>query len=232
MVGLLASLIAIFAVIVVGFAAEWWLTARLATLSGLRASLGEVTTKRLAPCAGARRASRFLAVVYPAAIGAAIGVRLLAPTHTLPPPGWAWIAAGLALAAVATALRGWALVTLGTFFDRDALILDHHPLLQSGPYRFIQHPAYTANILFATAIGLTLTTWPSTLTAATLALLAHLPRIHTEETLLHQHFPATYPTYHHQTGRLLPHTQLRKYVRQDGGERGSAQGRVDQRGAS
>jgi protein-S-isoprenylcysteine O-methyltransferase Ste14 len=208
--GPLASLTAIFVMIAVGFAAEWWLTARLATRSGLRASLGEVTTKRLAPCAPARRASRLLAVGYPAAIGAAIGVRLLAPTHTLPQPSWAWISAGLALAGLATALRGWALVTLGRFFDRDALILEHHPLLQSGPYRFIQHPAYTANILFATAIGLSLTTWPSTLTATTLALLAHLPRIHLEETLLHQQFPHTYPTYHHQKGRLLPHTLHRR----------------------
>ncbi len=207
--------------IAVGFVAEWWLTARLATLSGLRASLGEVTTNQLAPCAPARRASRFLAVGYAAAIGVAIGVRLFAPTHILPPPGWAWIAAGLALAAIATMLRGWALVTLGRFFDRDALILDHHPLLQRGPYRFIQHPAYTANIIFATAMGLTLTTWPSTLTATTLALLAHLPRIHLEETLLHQQFPETYPAYQHTTGRLLPgRSQIGRRGR--GADRGGA----------
>jgi protein-S-isoprenylcysteine O-methyltransferase Ste14 len=207
-VGLVSSLTAIVAMIAVGFAAEWWLAARSVTHSGFGTTLGEVTNKPLAPSLPARRASRLLVVGYAAAIGAAIAVRLFFPTYPLPYRGDVWILAACLLAILATILRGWALITLGHFFDRDALILPDHQLLQHGPYGFIQHPAYAANILFATATGMALTTWPSTLAAASLALLAHLPRIHREEQLLYRRFPLTYPAYHQQTGRLIPHARL------------------------
>ena len=78
--------------------------------------------------------------------------------------------------------------------------------MRSGPYRYIQHPAYAANVLFAAASGLALTTWPSALVATALALAAHVPRIHHEEALLSQRFPNLYPAYHRQTGRFVPHT--------------------------
>jgi protein-S-isoprenylcysteine O-methyltransferase len=192
--------------IAVGFAVEWWLAARIASQSGFRRTFADVTSKPLAPSLPDRRASRVLVVGYAAAIGAAIAVRLLVPPYPLSSYGSdAWMLGACLLAILATILRGWALITLRQLFDRDAHILSDHQLLQLGPYRFVQHPAYAANILFATAIGMALTTWPSTLVAAALALLAHLPRIHREELLLHQRFPHTYPAYHRHTGRLIPH---------------------------
>jgi protein-S-isoprenylcysteine O-methyltransferase Ste14 len=133
---------------------------------------------------------------------------LLVPTYPLSYRSDAWVLGACLLAILATILRGWALITLRQLFDRDAHILPNHQLLQHGPYRFIQHPAYAANILFATATGMALTSWPSTLLAAALALLAHLPRIHREEQLLCQRFPHTYPAYHHRTGRLIPRAFL------------------------
>jgi protein-S-isoprenylcysteine O-methyltransferase len=208
MAGLVSSLTAIVTMIAVGFAVEWWLAARIAPQPGFRRTFADVTSKPLARSVPDRRASRLLVVGYTAAIGAAIAVRLLVPTYPLSYHSDAWILGACLLAILATILRGWALITLRQLFDRDAHILPDHQLLQHGPYRFIQHPAYAANILFATATGMALTTWPSTLTAAALALLAHLPRIHREEQLLHQQFPHTYPAYHHHTGRLIPHTLL------------------------
>lgn len=209
MAGLVPSLTAIVAMIAVGFAVEWWLAARIAPQSGFRGTFADVTRKPLAPSVSDRRASRVLVVGYAAAIDAAIAVRLLVPPYPLTSyRGDTWILGACLLAIVATMLRGWALITLRQLFDRDAHIVSDHQLLQHGPYRFIQHPAYAANILFATATGMALTTWPSTLIAATLALLAHLPRIHREEQLLYQRFPDTYPAYHHQTGRLIPRALL------------------------
>lgn len=205
---LVPSLIVIVAMITLGFAVEWWLAARIAPQSGFRGTFTDVTSKPLAPSVPDRRASRVLMVGYAAAIGAAIAVRLLVPTYPLSYRSDAWIPGACLLAILATILRGWALITLRHLFDRDAHIVSDHQLLQHGPYRFIQHPAYAANILFATATGMALTTWPSTLIAAALALLAHLPRIHREEQRLHRQFPDTYPAYHHHTGRLIPHASL------------------------
>ena len=204
--GLVPSLTAILAMIAVGFAVEWWLAARIAPQSGFRRTFAEVTITPLAPAVPDRRASRVLVVGYAVAIGAAIAVRLLVRTYPLSYSyrSDVWILGACLLAILATMLRGWALINLRQLFDRDAHILPDHQLLQHGPYHFIQHPAYAANILFATATGMALTTWPSTLIAATLALLAHLPRIYREEQLLHQQFPDTYPAYHHHTGRLIP----------------------------
>lgn len=204
MTSILASLTAIVVLFAVGFATEWRIAARVGAYTGFRASVCEVTIKRLAACAPARRASRVLATLYAGAIGAAIGVRLLVPSLNLPGTIWVWIGVGLVLAVFATAIRGWALLTLGPLFDRDALVRDDHALLRRGPYRFIRHPAYTANLICAVAAGIILANWASILTAASLALIGHLPRIRFEEALLQQRFPHAYHDYHDQTGSLLP----------------------------
>jgi protein-S-isoprenylcysteine O-methyltransferase Ste14 len=78
---------------------------------------------------------------------------LLVPTYPLPYHSEAWILGACLLAILATILRGWALITLRQLFDRDADILPDHQLLEHGPYRFVQHPAYAANILVAAATG-------------------------------------------------------------------------------
>jgi protein-S-isoprenylcysteine O-methyltransferase len=197
------SLTAIMAMIAVGFAAEWWVTAHVVARAGLRRTLGEVTSKPLA-AERERCAAWCLSGGYIAAIATAIALRLLVPAAATPGRADALLVGGLAVAGLATGLRSWALVALGRLFNREALILPGHRLLRAGPYRYLQHPGYAATILFAAAAGLALGSWLSTLAAATLALLAHIPRIRSEEHLLRMAFPHTYPGYQHNTGRLVP----------------------------
>jgi protein-S-isoprenylcysteine O-methyltransferase Ste14 len=53
-----------------------------------------------------------------------------------------------------------------------------------GPYRWVRHPSYTADIPAFTGIGLALGNWLSLLAAAILPLLGLLVRIHVEEAAL------------------------------------------------
>lgn len=44
-------------------------------------------------------------------------------------------------------LRVWCFRALAKFFTYEITILDSHKLIQSGPYAFVRHPSYTAQIL-------------------------------------------------------------------------------------
>jgi protein-S-isoprenylcysteine O-methyltransferase Ste14 len=76
------------------------------------------------------------------------------------------------------------------------------PLVIKGPYRFIRHPLYTSVLLFCLAL---LVHCISLLTAGIflLLLLNLLYKLHYEETLLLQQFPAYY-NYRKTTQKLIP----------------------------
>jgi protein-S-isoprenylcysteine O-methyltransferase Ste14 len=151
-----------------------------------------------------RRASLFLGSGYAISIGAAIIARLIASSAALPGPIERWVALGFGVAIFATALRGWSIITLGCLFDRDALLHTDHVLVRGGPYRFVRHPAYAANVVFASGVGLIVVNWASLVVATLGALLAHTSRIRFEETLLTQRFADDYRTYAQEAGRLVP----------------------------
>lgn len=69
----------------------------------------------------------------------------------------------LAVLAVATALRYWAIRTLGRRWTTRILLLPDAPRIREGPYRFFSHPNYLAVILEIAALPLVHTAW---LTAA------------------------------------------------------------------
>lgn len=51
-------------------------------------------------------------------------------------------------------LRIWCFRTLARFFTFEISILDSHKLIQSGPYAYVRHPAYTAQILLTGGVYL------------------------------------------------------------------------------
>jgi protein-S-isoprenylcysteine O-methyltransferase Ste14 len=75
-------------------------------------------------------------------------------------------------------------------------------LVQSGPYRLIRHPMYSALLLFTAAVVLDTFSWLRLV--LWLALLVNLVlKLHYEEQLLRAHHP-TYVSYQGQTKRLIP----------------------------
>ena len=80
--------------------------------------------------------------------------------------------------------RQWAISTLGRFFTLNVQISEDQRVVTNGPYRWVRHPSYTADLLAFTGIGLALGNWLALLAAATLPLLGLLVRIHVEERAL------------------------------------------------
>lgn len=111
-------------------------------------------------------------------------------------------AAGLALTLSGTALRAWGLWSLGKYFSAHIEIRDDHKLVETGPYRFIRHPAYAGNILQAVGIPLILNAYFSLSISAVLVLL-FLFRLKLEEEVLSREVKG-YKDYLKRTYRLIP----------------------------
>ncbi len=62
---------------------------------------------------------------------------------------------GLALVLAGAGLRVWSLRELGPLFTWHAGVTSEHRIVRSGPYRYLKHPNYVGNILFAGGIVLT-----------------------------------------------------------------------------
>ena len=113
-------------------------------------------------------------------------------------------AAGLLFIFLGSMLFIWARRALGRFYSGHLSVLEGQPLVQSGPYRFIRHPAYAGDLL----IMLGLAVGYSSLAGFAAILFVLLPsvvyRIRVEDKLLSEHFGATFIEYANRVARLMP----------------------------
>lgn len=113
-------------------------------------------------------------------------------------------AAGLLFIFLGSMLFIWARRALGRFYSGHLSVLEGQPLVQSGPYRFIRHPAYAGYLL----IMLGLAVGYSSLAGFAAILFVLLPsvvyRIRVEDKLLSEHFGATFIEYANRVARLMP----------------------------
>jgi protein-S-isoprenylcysteine O-methyltransferase Ste14 len=86
-----------------------------------------------------------------------------------------------------------------------------HQLVEEGPYRYIRHPVYTANIVVASGLSLLFLSPPLALLTPLLAGVATY-RAHLEEELLGspEVFGTAYTTYMARTGRFLPRLRTKR----------------------
>lgn len=93
----------------------------------------------------------------------------------------------LAIFIIAQILRGWALASLGRFWNTKILVLPGAEKVKSGPYRWIPHPNYVVVALEIASLPLIFGAWRTALlfTIAN-ALLLLLVRIPAEEKALQQ----------------------------------------------
>jgi len=110
---------------------------------------------------------------------------------------------GLLLSGYAAVMLLSASATLGRFLRPEAVVLSDHQLVTAGPYRFVRHPIYSANLALwlGAALGtlnlLLLAAWPLFLAGNRLEVAA-------EERLLAARFGEAWQGYAARTGRLLP----------------------------
>ena len=133
----------------------------------------------------------------------ALGAPFVAARLTLPGPPWGLLAAGLALYVLGQALRGWAIASLGDWFQGALAVQEGQRVVQSGPYRLVRHPAYAGGILRAAGTGLVLDNWVS-LALLVVGMFAFVAaRIRREEGILRAGLPP-YAEYENRTERLIP----------------------------
>ena len=111
-------------------------------------------------------------------------------------------AVGASLALIGTGIRAWSMWTLGKYFSAHIEIKNDHQLIESGPYKFIRHPAYAGNILQTVGFPLILNAYFSLGISAVLILL-FLYRLKLEEEILIREIKG-YEDYTKRTDRLIP----------------------------
>jgi protein-S-isoprenylcysteine O-methyltransferase Ste14 len=94
--------------------------------------------------------------------------------------------------------------TLGRFFKVTVGVEDDQPLVDTGPYAVLRHPAYTGFLLSCVGVGVALDSWLSVASALLLPTIGVLRRIGHEEALLRNELGASYASYARRTRRLVP----------------------------
>ena len=118
-------------------------------------------------------------------------------------PGWAgWL--GVALLAASVLVFWRAHLDLGRNWTPTLQLLDQHTLVENGLYRWIRHPMYAAQWLWALAQPLLLQNWLAGVVGALVFVPLYLYRVAHEERMMVEQFGEQYQAYMARTGRVLP----------------------------
>ena len=112
--------------------------------------------------------------------------------------------AGIVMLIAGLLLRWWSIATLGRLFTIDVAIRAGHRLIESGPYRYVRHPSYSAVLLAYLGIALCLGNAASLLVIMLGSTALLLNRIRVEEMALLAGFGEQYRDYMSRTRRLIP----------------------------
>ncbi len=183
----------------------WWLP--LALL--LAAFLGDGGTwrgyrRRIAPSAqdaGTLRVNNVLGW-FAFVVGLASGAVLRGVPGLALPPWLAW--GGIPVSLAGTALRAWAIATLGEWFSLTIQVRSGQPVVERGPYRILRHPSYAGGEVALLGAGLAAGNWLSPLLFVVPWLVAHVHRIGIEERTLADVLGDPYRSYQRRTYRLVP----------------------------
>lgn len=100
--------------------------------------------------------------------------------------------------------RWHSILYLGKYFTVDASVLPRQPVIDSGPYRWIRHPAYLGSLLMFIGAGLTFAHPVALVLLIGPPIAVFLHRIRIEEALLAKKLGGPYQQYMARTKRLVP----------------------------
>ncbi|MGA7193532.1 MAG: isoprenylcysteine carboxylmethyltransferase family protein [Anaerolineales bacterium] len=129
---------------------------------------------------------------------------LLFTSATIPWHRTAIFLLGIIFMMLGVALRWFAIWKLGRYFTRDVAVSSHQEVVQSGPYHFIRHPAYTGTFLTMLGLGLAMTNWASLIALLLCVFLGHFNRVKIEEEALIHNIGQPYIEYMQHTKRFIP----------------------------
>jgi protein-S-isoprenylcysteine O-methyltransferase Ste14 len=139
-----------------------------------------------------------------AGLGLALGARSWAPGLNIERGIWVFVVAGLAFLVAGTAVRVWAVLTLGRFFNREVMVRDDHRVITDGPYRWVRHPSYSGALLAFFGFGVGQCNWLSLGASLVLPVAGYLYRIRSEEQTLLAGLGEPYRMYMDGHKRLIP----------------------------
>ncbi|MDA4114614.1 MAG: isoprenylcysteine carboxylmethyltransferase family protein [Thaumarchaeota archaeon] len=112
---------------------------------------------------------------------------------------------GLAMMLAGISTRIWAVSTLRNFFSYTVQIKQGHQVVESGPYRFVRHPAYTGSLLTILGVGFALQSWGAVVVMVVIFGIAFGYRISVEEKALVASLGDAYVLYSKRVKRLVPY---------------------------
>jgi protein-S-isoprenylcysteine O-methyltransferase Ste14 len=111
---------------------------------------------------------------------------------------------GLVMMVMGMGFRLWAVATLRSFFSYTVQIKTGHRVIQSGPYRFVRHPAYAGTLITLVGVGFALQSWGAVLLIACVFTPVFGYRIRVEEQALVGSLGEEYLSYARKVKRLIP----------------------------
>jgi protein-S-isoprenylcysteine O-methyltransferase Ste14 len=111
--------------------------------------------------------------------------------------------AGIVVIVLGAGLRWWAIFTLGRYFTFEVAVRSTQSVVQSGPYRFVRHPSYTAILIMLVGVGMALANWVSLIVMLAGGLIGLLYRVSVEERVLVEALGQPYRGYMRHTKRFI-----------------------------
>ena len=112
--------------------------------------------------------------------------------------------AGIVVFLLGAMLRWWSILTLGRYFTADVEVRATQAVVQSGPYRLVRHPSYTAILIMLLGLGLALLNWASLVVLLATGLIGLGYRVRVEERALVDALGQPYADYMRHTKRFIP----------------------------
>ncbi len=113
--------------------------------------------------------------------------------------------AGLVVAVVGSLLRRHCRRVLGRYFTATVAAQANQPVIATGAYAWMRHPAYAGGILINTGIGIALGSWASTLLLLAVSTAVYCYRIRVEERALMATIGEPYRVFASRRKRLIPY---------------------------
>ncbi|MGB8197182.1 MAG: isoprenylcysteine carboxylmethyltransferase family protein [Acidimicrobiales bacterium] len=117
---------------------------------------------------------------------------------------WPVFLVGVVIVVLGIVLRQWSVVVLGAFFTVQVQVRDGQTVVDTGPYRFVRHPSYTAIVMSFVGIGVALENWLSLLALLIVPTIGLIVRIRVEERALLSALGEPYREFSRTRARLIP----------------------------
>ncbi|MGO8947411.1 MAG: methyltransferase family protein [Ktedonobacterales bacterium] len=156
----------------------------------------------------ARQADRGSLVVMSIVVGGGVIAACILPlvwtSATIPSLRPQVTLVGIGVIVLGAALRWWSIFTLGRYFTFEVAVRSTQSVVQSGPYRFVRHPSYTAILIMLLGVGIVLLNWASIVAILAGGLIGLGYRVRVEERALVEALGQPYVDYMRHTKRFIP----------------------------